>query len=151
MAGVYGYFLSRNHESDTEVTQAWDRGAFEIIAESYGGCAFAGCASYRMRADGTYTFIQEQQGDDLKYEDSISGKRLTALEQLVEGASLASLERSEATGRCPIEYDGTAYRFDIFVDGDTYYLDTCAHDLLSAPLILELRDYFEIFHITHVR
>lgn len=151
MVGVYAYGMLRTYEPNTDIAEEWNRGAFEIVAESYGGCAHAGCASYRLRADGVYTFIQEQQGDDARYEDVISKKQLDALRVLVDDTALAALTQSEATGRCPVSYDGTAYRFDIYVDGTTHHVDTCTHDLVSVPLIGELRDYFQIFYITHVR
>lgn len=123
---------------------------FEIIGYRYGGCERLGCPSYRIADDGSYTYLtQTREGEDMRYEDTISEKRVGELALAVYAIDFDEIYDHGYTGTCPADYDGIAYRYEIERDGERFSIDSCREDIRTEALFMILADYFEIFSVTH--
>lgn len=148
--GVLVFFQSRTGEVSTATPVTETEGGFEILGYKYGGCEKFGCTSYRILHDGSYTFIERNKdGEDRRYEDVISPKRLSELETLIADTDFEKILGALYTGICPVEYDGVAFRYEVRRGEERFSLDSCREDLDTDPLFVHLADYFEIFSVTH--
>ncbi len=136
-------------ESQPVSEQSTERG-YEVVGYRYGGCERLGCPSYRIQDDGTYTYIaRDQNGQDRRYADTISGKRRKELEAAVRSTDFERVQANPYTATCPAEYDGIAYRYEIERDDVRYSIDSCREVIDGENLFILLADYFEIFSVTH--
>lgn len=149
LTGVYVYMVNRIQTESTPTDN--NPKGFVIVADMYGGCEMFGqCPSYRLLQNGSYTYIiDSREGEGGIYEDNISRQRKAEILLLLKETDFEAIEDSEFTGTCPIAFDGPAYSFEIFFDGETYNIDTCIEAVEGEPLIDSLIDYFEIFRLTH--
>ncbi len=121
---------------------------FSIVAYTYGGCTRVGCPSYRILQNGSYIYIERQEGDG-KHEGVVSEVSMKELKQQLAGADFAGIGSSTFTDTCPITYDGAAYRFNIDYKGNQYSFDSCVENL-ETPLFEMLKKYFEEFGSKHL-
>lgn len=138
-------------EGDGEPVHIEDAAAISVTAYRYGGCARGdGCASYRITDDGTYEYIVRSRADgETRFADTLNSAEKNALFKALKGTNLESLLDTAFTGTCPVEYDGTGYRYNITYYDTQYSFDTCVQDLENEPLFITLADYFEMFSNTY--
>jgi hypothetical protein len=141
-------FLQSSTGGEGDGSLDTDTRSFSIVAYVYGGCERVGCPSYRVLQNGSYIYIQRQQGNG-KYEGTVSEASMKELKQQLASADFSQIGASTFTGTCPITYDGVAYRFNIDYKGNQYTFDSCVESL-EAPLFGMLTKYFEEFNATHV-
>jgi hypothetical protein len=124
-----------------------DTATISITAYRYGGCARAdGCASYRITDNGTYTYIVRNRTEgEVRFEDSLSTAEQSALFKAVRTTDLEQIANTTFSGTCPVEFDGTGYRYNILYHGTEYSFDTCIQDIEDVPLFITLADYFQMF------
>jgi hypothetical protein len=142
--GVFIYFMSGLNEPlfnfpGDELTRG-----FEITADMDGGCQMGdACPSYRIDDSGKIVYIvRHREGEDERQEDELSSGALRKLKELLAETDLAALEDSTFVGTCPIAYDGAAYTFDIRIEEERYYIDTCEHDTEGVALFEQLIENF---------
>lgn len=125
--------------------------AISVTAYRYGGCARGdGCASYRIADDGTYEYIVRSRAEgETRFADTLNSAEKTALFKTLKDTNLESLLETAFTGTCPVEYDGTGYRYNVTYYDKHYAFDTCVQDLENEPLFITLADYFEMFSNTY--
>lgn len=153
ISGVYVFFLNNSGTPFEETPAAAGKsGGFEVIADMYGGCQMLGsCTAYRITQNGEYAYIQYEgpQNKETRYDGELSEDILVTLEAMAHAAELETLETSVFKGTCPVAFDGSAYAFQIFMDGKRYQLDTCVHEVSDETLIEELISYFMLFEDRH--
>jgi len=156
VAGVYIEYMSGpvvespQFFESAEETRSTSTDEFLIVADTYGGCVRAGCASYRLESDGSYIYLApDRTGETQRYTDVLSDKRIAEVEEALLTTNLTRVVGSEFTGTCPVAVDGVAYRYTITVAGTQYEVDSCKHDLRRGELFLILEDFFTIFDLTH--
>ncbi len=147
--GVYGFFISRDTESNAGTPVVEETG-FEILVTVYGGCERIGCVSLRLLDDGSYTYLApEGVRDYARHEDVISPRQLETVTSHIESAPLEELSETIFTGTCPVTYDGIAYRFDIRRNADRFSFDSCVESTDGEPLFDELVSFIAIMEATH--
>jgi hypothetical protein len=151
-AGIYGFFMTQVDTSpDSSGTQMEDSSGFEIRATVYGGCERVGCTSFKLREDGSYTYLSPDAVHSYaRFEDEISPRQLERIAELLMGAKLARIGETTTDDICPVMYDGIAYRFDIRRENETFSFDTCVHNIKNEELFIELIKYFAIMEATHL-
>lgn len=152
--GVFLFFRGKEPGSlDTAVLATPVNTGFEIVGYTYGGCARLGCTSYRIQADGSYTYIaRNAEGKDERHGDMLSSKRIGELRDSLRSSDLSAIARTKETGTCPAEYDGIAYRYEIRDEnGMQYSFDSCTEALSGTSFFSLLRSYFELFNIMYKR
>ena len=143
LSGAYAYFISHNTTPVFDFREDEFTTGFEIIADAYGGCSSLGCASYRISDSGAYDLIiLKRNAEDVRYEGSLSGRALSDLERALGATSLSAVASSQFSGTCPITYDGTAYKYEIRVGTERFFLDSCENDLEGEQLFDLLEEYF---------
>jgi hypothetical protein len=148
--GVYGFFMTKEPQSNSEYGAPRAQIGYEILATVYGGCERIGCASYRLMDDGTYLYLApDGVRGYARYEDEVSPRQRELVEDLLMNAPLLRIEATMFEGTCPVTYDGIAYRFDIRREEETYNLDSCVESLDGEELFIELIKYFDIMEATH--
>ncbi len=142
-------FLYNNtgNGGDGAPVQLEEEAAISVTAYRYGGCARGdGCASYRISDDGTYEYIVRSRAEgETRFADTLSSAEKIALFKTLKDTNLAHLSDTSFVGTCPVEYDGTGYRYNITYYDKQYSFDTCVQDLENEPLFITLADYFEMF------
>ena len=141
-------FNNTGNGGDGEAVPLEEEAAISVMAYRYGGCARGdGCASYRISDDGTYEYIVRSRSDgETRLADTLSTGEKTALFKTLKSTNLEALLGTTFTGACPVEYDGTGYRYNITYYDKQYAFDTCVQDLENEPLFIALADYFEMFN-----
>lgn len=124
-----------------------------ITANMYGGCerfSAGSCPSYRIRADGTYTFIRTSINGELEqFRDELSSTERTNLRNVVRDTNFETILRSTYTGSCPVFVDGVAFQYEIEYEGKSYALDSCKQSLEGVKLFDTLETYFTTFDQTY--
>jgi hypothetical protein len=143
-SGGYLYFFTRGIDTVEEGPQD----GYEVVAYAYGGCERLGCASYRIRDDGSYTYLPRAGAGD-RFDDALSKREEDELFDLISGTDFDDLLDSTFIGTCPAHYDGLAYRFEVRVEADRYSYDSCKEAVEEFPLFLRLIKLFDIMEVTH--
>ena len=149
--GIYAFFVTSGPR-DVEIEEpVVTEDSFEIVADMYGGCQMLGmCPSYRVTETGEYTYIVHMRdGEDQRFEGTLSETQLEDLVVLIEETDLEELEDTIFEGACPAAFDDAAYTYAIVTNGGAYDFDTCAEDIFGVPLFVTLENYFEIFSLLH--
>ncbi len=150
--GVYVYFAGANADraGDSVIYTEEVEEGFEILVTVYGGCERIGCASFKVDTNGVYQYLAPKTiRDYARYEDTLSPRQLSSIENLVFSTDFAALSDAPFVGVCPVQYDGLAYRFDIRREGERYNFDSCSEDIGNEPFFVELIRYFAIMEATH--
>lgn len=128
-----------------------DDSAVSITAYRYGGCERAGgCAQYRISGDGAYTYIIRNSVEgETRFDNSLNAEEKKALFKVLKETDLQNVGKNGFTGNCPIEHDGTAYRYTIEYNEERYNFDTCKQELDTVPLFVTLKKYFEMLATTY--
>jgi len=141
-------FLQNNTGKEGGGAIPTDTRGFEILAYMYGACEQSGCDSYRITADGTYTYIVRKNQYEKRYEGSLNKNDLDSLRTQLAETSFANVEKSAFGGTCPATRGDIAYRYDITYKGTHYTFDSCKENL-SASIFSTSKKYFEVFNATH--
>lgn len=149
VSGVILYLY--NNASGGNGGVVFDDATISITAYRYGGCERAGgCPLYRIANDGTYTYMMRgTANEESRFENVLSDTERVALFKTLSGTDLSKVARTVYTGTCPVENDGTAYRYTIVYNEDRYQFDTCKQALEAVPFFDVLQEYFEMFATTY--
>jgi len=143
-------FLQNNTGNEGSGALDVTKRGFTVMAYQYGGCARMGCASYQILNNGSYMYIARNLNTgEGRFEDVLTTRQRDALRTLFADTDLNRLIDTKFTGSCPVEYDDVAYRYDITYQGDRYEFDACLQNIENVQLFTTLKNYFEIFSITH--
>ncbi len=143
-SGGYLYFFTRG----TDTVEEEPQDGFEIVAYTYGGCERLGCASYRIRDNGSYSYLPRAGAGD-RFDDELSSREEDEIVELIDVTDFNDLLDSRFIGTCPSQYDGIAYRFEIRIAADRYSYDSCVEAVEEFPLFLHLIKLFDIMEVTH--
>jgi len=139
-------FLQNNTGGEGDGALNTNTKGFEILAYTYGGCERVGCASYRVIQDGSYTFmVRGRDGQDVKFEGELDSDGLDVLKAEISTVNFEEIENSKFTGKCPIESDGIAFRYDITYKGDRFSFDSCVENLSGEQFFKTLLSLFADF------
>lgn len=117
-----------------------------IIVHSYGGCESAGCASYRLEVDGSYTYIvRPRSAPEIYLDGEISSEERKLLIKSVAGTDFEEISNTSFSGTCPVAYDGLGFSYRVTYGDHDYEIDSCRHDLSGEELFNMLNGYFRVF------
>ena len=146
VSGFILWLFNQTTEEDIDIFKDDNHQTLSITVHSYGGCAFAGCASYKIDEDGTYTYIvRPQNAEEIRTKGELDREEKKIIEDLLENTSLKRLSETTFTGACPIAYDGLAFKYTIIIDNEYFEFDSCKQNLRNEQLFELLNRYFGIF------
>ncbi|MFZ2253044.1 MAG: hypothetical protein WAW13_02585 [Minisyncoccia bacterium] len=138
-------FLQNNTGGEGDGSLNTNTKGFEILAYTYGGCERVGCASYRVIQDGSYDFmVRGRDGQNTKFEGELDRDTLSALKAEIDVVNFEKIMNTEFAGRCPIESDGIAFRYDITYKGIRFSFDSCKENLSDESFFKILLEYFPL-------
>lgn len=102
-----------------------------IIGDMYGGCARASaCASFQLNEDRSYRYIPSL-GAEVRT-GVVPEALLRTLTGAIERAPLDRYAVESAASGCASYVDGTDYRYQVKLNGEEYFLDTCKTEFPSG-------------------
>ncbi len=109
-------------------------GAYTIIGETYGGMRFGVPPTFRLEANGSFTYIPFAEDPNIP-PAIVSGEIPSWLQEELAMAlnpdSLESASQPITPEMCAQMVDGLEYRYQIMLDEMEYTLDTCGTNFTS--------------------
>jgi hypothetical protein len=115
-----------------------------IEGEMYGGCSeMDACATFRLVDGKNYDFISS--GDAEIKKGKLSSSRRTSLLEILDHELLELNSQPVQNDSCDAYVDGIDYSYTVWLEGETYDLDTCSTALANNQTLQEV--FLDIWYV----
>lgn len=129
------------YESGIDTGENISKDTLVIAGEMYGGCSETNsCASFRLINGREYNYLSSAQAERLN--GNLSPKRRAEILGVLSADILSDASRRLQSDSCSVDYGGVDYAYTVWLDGETYDLDTCstalAYDVVLQETLLDI-------------
>lgn len=138
LSGAYLYVtaFAPDYEAGISTGEDIDEEVLVIEGEMYGGCSeMNACATFRLVDGKNFDFISS--GDAEIAKGKLSSSRRAALLETLDFDVLEENSRTIQNNSCEAYVDGIDYSYTVWLEGETYELDTCSTALAYNQTLQE--------------